>query len=164
MLPTSRDLNSILLMAPGVHPTGPAGAFSFGGSVTFENLFLLNGVSINENIRGQAFDTAIEDAIRKRPSPTAASLPSSGGSVAAWSTSSRSRAATASLGAFAIRSTTTNGARWRHSGPSGWQRRPSPALTRSCRPTSTRSAARSRAIGCGSSRRAGCATSRRAGR
>ena len=65
MLPTSRDLNSILLMAPGVHPTGPAGAFSFGGSVTFENLFLLNGVSINENIRGQAFDTAIEDAIQE---------------------------------------------------------------------------------------------------
>ena len=52
-------------MAPGVHPTGPAGAFSFGGSVSFENLFLLNGVSINENIRGQAFDTAIEDAIQE---------------------------------------------------------------------------------------------------
>ena len=65
LLPASRDLNSILLMAPGVHPTGPAGAFSFGGSVTFENLFLLNGVSINENIRGQAFDTAIEDAIQE---------------------------------------------------------------------------------------------------
>ncbi len=32
-LPTSRDLNSILLLAPGVHPTGPAGSFSFGGSV-----------------------------------------------------------------------------------------------------------------------------------
>ncbi len=64
-LPTSRDLNSVLLMAPGVHPTGPAGAFSFGGSVSFENLFLLNGVSINENIRGQAFDTAIEDAIQE---------------------------------------------------------------------------------------------------
>jgi hypothetical protein len=64
-LPTSRDLNSILLMAPGVHPTGPAGAFSFGGSVSYENLFLLNGVSINENIRGQAFDTAIEDAIQE---------------------------------------------------------------------------------------------------
>src|SRR5262245_27392581 len=64
-LPTSRDLNSILLMAPGVHPTGPSGAFSFGGSVTYENLFLLNGVSINENIRGQAFDTAIEDAIQE---------------------------------------------------------------------------------------------------
>ena len=52
-------------MAPGVHPTGPAGAFSFGGSVSYENLFLLNGVSINENIRGQAFDTAIEDAIQE---------------------------------------------------------------------------------------------------
>ena len=33
--------------------------------MSFENLFLLNGVSINENIRGQAFDTAIEDAIQE---------------------------------------------------------------------------------------------------
>jgi hypothetical protein len=64
-LPTSRDLNSILLMAPGVHPTGPAGSFSFGGSVSFENLFLLNGVSINENIRGTPFDLAIEDAVQE---------------------------------------------------------------------------------------------------
>jgi hypothetical protein len=64
-LPTSRDLNSILLMAPGVHPTGPAGSFSFGGSVSFENLFLLNGVSINENVRGQAFDLYIEDAVQE---------------------------------------------------------------------------------------------------
>jgi hypothetical protein len=64
-LPTSRDLNAILLMAPNVHPTGPAGSFSFGGSVSYENLFLLNGVSINENIRGQAFDLYIEDAIQE---------------------------------------------------------------------------------------------------
>jgi outer membrane receptor for ferrienterochelin and colicin len=64
-LPTSRDLNSILLLAPGVHPTGPAGSFSFGGSVSYENLFLLNGVSINENIRGTAFDLYIEDAIQE---------------------------------------------------------------------------------------------------
>src|SRR5688572_10130064 len=39
-LPTSRDLNSVLMLAPGVHPTGPAGNYSFGGSVSFENLFL----------------------------------------------------------------------------------------------------------------------------
>jgi hypothetical protein len=64
-LPTSRDLNSVLLMAPGVHPTGPGGNYSFGGSVSYENLFLLNGVSINENIRGQAFDLYIEDAIQE---------------------------------------------------------------------------------------------------
>ena len=31
----------------------------------FENLFLLNGVSINENIRGTAFDLYIEDAIQE---------------------------------------------------------------------------------------------------
>ena len=33
--------------------------------MTFENLFLLNGVSINENIRGQAFNLCIEDAIQE---------------------------------------------------------------------------------------------------
>ena len=109
-LPTSRDLNSILLMAPGVHPTGPAGAFSFGGSVTFENLFLLNGVSINENIRGPSIPRS-KTRSRKPPSPTAASPPSSAGSAAAWSTSSPSRAATSSREASASHSTTTNGGR-----------------------------------------------------
>jgi outer membrane receptor for ferrienterochelin and colicin len=64
-LPTSRDLNSVLMLAPGVHPTGPAGNYSFGGSVSYENLFLLNGVTINENVRGQAYDLYIEDAIQE---------------------------------------------------------------------------------------------------
>src|SRR4051812_48703344 len=65
-LPTSRDLNSILLMAPGVHPTGPAGAFSFGGPGTYEKLFFLHCVSINEKNPGQAVHTAIEEAIQEK--------------------------------------------------------------------------------------------------
>ncbi len=64
-LPTVRDINAILLLAPAVHPTGPGGAFSIAGSVSFENLFLVNGVTINENLRGQAYDLYIEDAIQE---------------------------------------------------------------------------------------------------
>ena len=42
-LPTSRDLNSILLMAPGVHPTGPAGAFS--GVTSIQRVNTVGGVA-----------------------------------------------------------------------------------------------------------------------
>ena len=54
-LPTARDLNAMLLLAPSVHPTGPAGNYSIAGSMSFENLFLVNGVTVNENLRGQAY-------------------------------------------------------------------------------------------------------------
>lgn len=70
-LPTSRDINATLMLAPSVHPTGPAGAYSIAGSQSFENLFLVNGVTVNENIRGQAFDLYIEDAIQETTVATA---------------------------------------------------------------------------------------------
>ena len=38
MLPTNRDLNATLLMAPGVHPSGPAGAYSINGAMSFESI------------------------------------------------------------------------------------------------------------------------------
>src|SRR5438132_226183 len=64
-LPTTRDINSTLLMAPSVHPSGPIGAFSISGAMSFESLFLINGVSVNENVRGQAQSPYIEDAIQE---------------------------------------------------------------------------------------------------
>src|SRR4051812_21171618 len=64
-LPTTRSIDAYLLMAPAVHPTGPSGAYSIAGSTSFENLFLVNGVTVNENLRGQAFDLYIEDAIQE---------------------------------------------------------------------------------------------------
>jgi len=70
-LPTNRDINAALLLAPSVHGTGPSGAYSISGSMSFENLFMINGVNVNENIRGQAFDLYIEDAIQETTVATA---------------------------------------------------------------------------------------------
>jgi hypothetical protein len=64
-LPTTRDIHAALLMAPSVHPTGPGGNYSIAGSMSFENLFLLNGATINDNLRGQPYDLYIEDAIQE---------------------------------------------------------------------------------------------------
>ena len=50
----TRDINATLLLAPAVHPTGPSGAYSIAGSMSFENLFMVNGVTVNENLRGPA--------------------------------------------------------------------------------------------------------------
>jgi outer membrane receptor protein involved in Fe transport len=64
-LPTNRDITSTLLMAPAVHPSGPAGNFSIAGAMSYESLYLVNGVTVNENLRGQAFNIYIEDAIQE---------------------------------------------------------------------------------------------------
>lgn len=71
LLPTNRDINASLLMASSVHPTGPNGQYSIAGSMSFENLFMVNGVSVNENLRGQPNDLYIEDAIAETTIATA---------------------------------------------------------------------------------------------
>lgn len=77
-LPVGRSLNEIVNLAPGVHATGPAkntdtgvGAITISGASSAENLFLVNGVVLNENIRGQALDLFIEDAIQETTAATA---------------------------------------------------------------------------------------------
>jgi len=70
-LPTTRDINASVLMAPSVHATGPGGAYSIAGSMSFENLFLVNGVTVSENLRGQPYDLYIEDAIQETTVATA---------------------------------------------------------------------------------------------
>jgi outer membrane receptor protein involved in Fe transport len=64
-LPTNGDINATLLQAPGVHPTGPSGAYSIAGAASFESLFMVNGVAVTENIRGTPYDLYIEDAIQE---------------------------------------------------------------------------------------------------
>lgn len=65
-LAVTRDITSIMIMAPGVHPTGPSGNFSIAGAMSFDNLYLVNGVTVNENLRGQAQQNlVIEDAIEE---------------------------------------------------------------------------------------------------
>jgi hypothetical protein len=62
-LPTTRTLLSAVALAPNVAATGPSGSFVIGGAMSFENVFLLNGVQIQDNIRGTPFNLFIEDAI-----------------------------------------------------------------------------------------------------
>jgi len=78
-LPIQRTLEDIVALAPGVHATGPGkggdtqlSSFSISGAMSFESLFLVNGVTVNENIRGQAFDLFIEDAVQETTTASAA--------------------------------------------------------------------------------------------
>ncbi|HXD73089.1 MAG TPA: TonB-dependent receptor [Vicinamibacterales bacterium] len=68
-LPTNRGLDAVLLLAPNVHPTGPTTsggiAYSIAGAPSFESLYMINGVTVNENIRGQANALYIEDAVQE---------------------------------------------------------------------------------------------------
>src|SRR5256885_7156301 len=65
MLPTNRSLDSVLLMSPAIHASGPNGAYSISGAMSFESAFLINGVNVNENIRGQPTNPYIEDAVQE---------------------------------------------------------------------------------------------------
>ena len=77
-LPAGRTINQIVALSPGIQPNGPSkdtttglGNLTISGAPTYENLFLLNGVVLNENIRGQAFDLYIEDAVQETTTATA---------------------------------------------------------------------------------------------
>ena len=69
-LPVDRDLRQAVLLTPGVNATGPANAITIAGSQSYENLFLVNGVVVNENLRGTPFDLFIEDAINETTTAT----------------------------------------------------------------------------------------------
>jgi outer membrane receptor protein involved in Fe transport len=75
-LPVERDLRNTVLLTPGVTETGPGAtarvrAISISGAQSYENLFLVNGVVVNENLRGQALTLFIEDAIEETTTSTA---------------------------------------------------------------------------------------------
>lgn len=70
-LPTTRDINASMLLAPSVHATGPSGNYSIAGAMSYENLFMVNGVTVNENLRGQPYNLYIEDAIQETTIATA---------------------------------------------------------------------------------------------
>lgn len=64
-LPSTRTLIGAVNLAPSVHATGPSNNISISGSVSFENVYLLNGVQITDNIRGTPYNLFIEDAIQE---------------------------------------------------------------------------------------------------
>ena len=66
-LPIGRRVQDAVLFAPGVTNTGPnAGtSITIQGAPAFDSVFMVNGAVINENLRGQAHNLFIEDAVQE---------------------------------------------------------------------------------------------------
>lgn len=64
-LPVRRNVRDTVLLAPGVNSNGPNNQISISGGPSYDNLFLVNGVVVNENLRGQPHNLFIEDAIQE---------------------------------------------------------------------------------------------------
>jgi Carboxypeptidase regulatory-like domain/TonB dependent receptor/TonB-dependent Receptor Plug Domain len=65
-LATGRTLQGIATLAPGLTTNTPnAGQVTIAGSFAFDNVFLLDGVDINDNLFGSANSLFIEDAIEE---------------------------------------------------------------------------------------------------
>jgi outer membrane receptor for ferrienterochelin and colicin len=65
-LPTlQRNITTAALIAPGVNDAGPNKQIVISGAQSFDNLFLVNGVVVNENLRGQPHNLFIEDAVQE---------------------------------------------------------------------------------------------------
>jgi hypothetical protein len=64
-LPVGRDIRETTLLAPGVTDGAVNDQITISGAPSFDNLFLVNGVVVNENLRGQPHDLFIEDAVQE---------------------------------------------------------------------------------------------------
>jgi outer membrane receptor for ferrienterochelin and colicin len=71
-LPVGRTLNDAVLLAPAVAGNGPSGNIMMAGALSFESQYLINGVVVNENLRGQALTLFIEDAVQETKVSTGA--------------------------------------------------------------------------------------------
>src|SRR5437867_4878367 len=64
-LPMDRNINAITLLSPGVTEAGPTNQITISGSHSFGSIFLVDGVVVNENLRGQPSPLYIGDAIQE---------------------------------------------------------------------------------------------------
>ncbi len=66
-LPMGRTVTATALLAPGVTAaaTGNANQLQISGAAGYDNLILVNGVVVNENLRAQVHNLFIEDAIQE---------------------------------------------------------------------------------------------------
>ena len=65
-LPAGRNINSAIDLAPGVSFNGPGGQPVISGAMSFENLFLVNGVAVQDNVRNTSLQLYVEDAIQEQ--------------------------------------------------------------------------------------------------
>jgi hypothetical protein len=64
-LPTGRNYQAVTLLAPGVNAGGPNNNLVISGAMSYDSLYLINGMIVNENLRGQPQDLYIEEAIEE---------------------------------------------------------------------------------------------------
>jgi hypothetical protein len=64
-LPVNRNPVAVANLTPGVTTTGPGGNTVISGAFSYDNLWLVNGAVVNENLRGQPHALYIEDAIQE---------------------------------------------------------------------------------------------------
>ena len=64
-LPVARTIRGATLLAPGVNPNGVNNQITISGAPSYDNLFLVDGVVVGENLRGQPDNLFIEDAIQE---------------------------------------------------------------------------------------------------
>lgn len=64
-LPVNRNPVAVANLTPGVTTTGPRNATVISGAFAYDNLWLVNGAVVNENLRGQPHALYIEDAIQE---------------------------------------------------------------------------------------------------
>lgn len=69
-LPVGRTIQNAVNLTPGTNQSGPAGNTVISGAMSYENLFLVNGVVVNENLRGQPLALHIEDAVQETTTAT----------------------------------------------------------------------------------------------
>ncbi|MBK9090917.1 MAG: TonB-dependent receptor [Holophagales bacterium] len=65
-LPSGRTINSAIDLAPGVNFNGPSGQPVISGGMSFENLILVNGVAVQDNVRNTQLGLYVEDAIQEQ--------------------------------------------------------------------------------------------------
>src|ERR1017187_10978494 len=72
-LPTARTIQNSVLLSPGVNSNGPAGNITISGAQSFDNVFTVNGVNIQDNVRGVPTNQLyIQDAIQEVSTMTSA--------------------------------------------------------------------------------------------
>ena len=65
VIPIGRTLDAATLLSPAASDNGPGGNIMISGALSYDNLNLINGVAVNENLRGQARTLFVEDAIQE---------------------------------------------------------------------------------------------------
>ena len=65
VLPVRRNITDTVVLAPGVNTNGARNNITISGGASYDNLFMVNGVVVNENLRGQPHNLFIEDAIQE---------------------------------------------------------------------------------------------------